>query len=278
MPVNLSFEYFPPRDIEARNRLVDGTSARLARLNPEFFSVTYGAGGSTRDGTFDTIAQLQSAGYDAAPHLSIGADSREQINLVLDRYRDIGVKRIVALRGDIPSGMGSSKRYANNAETLVGWIREHSGERFHIEVAAYPEVHPDATSASADLEFFKNKVAAGANSAITQYFYSPYAYANFIERAAAAGVDIPIVPGVMPITNYESIKRFSAGCGADIPRWLDKNLLEHKDDEKATTSFAVDLLSRMCEQLIQLGAPGLHFYTLNRWGATTRICNNLGLT
>lgn len=277
MTVNVSFEYFPPRDAEARNRLVNGTSARLGRFAPEFYSVTYGAGGSTRDGTFDTIAQLLSAGYDAAPHLSIGVDSREQINTLLDRYRDIGVKRIVALRGDIPSGMGSSKRYGNNAETLVGWIREHSGERFHIEVAAYPEVHPDATSASADLAFFKNKIDAGANSAITQYFYSPYAYANFVERACAAGVNVPIVAGVMPITNYESIRRFSDGCGADIPRWLDKNLSEHRNDEKAITSFAVDFLSLMCEQLIQLGAPGLHFYTLNRWGATTRICTNLDL-
>ncbi len=250
--------------------------ARLEEARPAFYSCTYGAGGSTRDGTRETIAQLKNLGVDAAPHLSIGADSQSAIFDLLDRYRELGVTRLVALRGDVPSGMGRA-RIGYNAEDLVRWVREHSKDHFHIEVAAYPEIHPDATSAESDLEYFVRKVEAGANSAITQYFYNPAAYEDFVERTAAAGVDIPIIPGIMPITNVEGILRFSAKCGADVPRWLLKRMESYADDEKALRAFTTDYLSHMCEALLAGGAPGLHFYTLNRWGVSRTICDNLKL-
>ena len=188
----------------------------------------------------------------------------------------MGVTRIVALRGDMPSGMGAG-RIGHNAESLVHWIREHSGDTFHIEVAAYPEIHPDAESAEADLAFFRAKVDAGANSAITQYFYNPHAYYDYMERVRAAGVEIPVYPGIMPITNLEGILRFSSKCGADVPRWLQKRLESFGADEAAVRAFSTDYLSRMCEELLANGAPGLHFYTLNRWGVSRAVCRNLGL-
>lgn len=273
--LRLSFEFFPPKTepgMESLARVVE----RLKETGPDFFSCTYGAGGSTRDGTRETIGLLQSLGVSAAPHLSIGADSQSAIFDLLDRYRDMGVDRIVALRGDVPSGMGAA-RITHNAESLVRWIREHSGDHFHIEVAAYPEVHPDATSAESDLDYFKAKVDAGADSAITQYFYNPHAYYDFMERAAAAGISIPVYPGIMPITSLEGIIRFSSKCGADVPRWIQQRLKSCGDDESAIRSFTTDYLSRMCEELIAAGAPGLHFYTLNRWGVSLSICRNLGL-
>ena len=269
---HLSFEFFPPREAEGRHKLRDNVAGRLAELAPDFFSVTYGAGGSTRDGTFQTVSELLDAGYSAAPHLSIGGDRDDAIRELLDRYADAGAQHIVALRGDLPSGFG--KRFTNNAEKLVRLIREHAGDRFHVIVAAYPEVHPDAVSMASDLEHFRRKVDAGADSAITQYFYNADSYADFVSRAHAAGVRIPIIPGVMPITNYESLMRFSAKCGADIPRWLDHALQEKGED---IIKFGVEVVTRICERLQQFGAPGFHFYTLNRWGATTRICENLGL-
>lgn len=273
--LRLSFEFFPPKTepgMESLARVVE----RLKETGPDFFSCTYGAGGSTRDGTRETIGLLQSLGVSAAPHLSIGTDSQSAIFDLLDRYRDMGVDRIVALRGDVPSGMGAA-RITHNAESLVRWIREHSGDHFHIEVAAYPEVHPDATSAESDLDYFKAKVDAGADSAITQYFYNPHAYYDFMERAAAAGISIPVYPGIMPITSLEGIIRFSSKCGADVPRWIQQRLKSCGDDESAIRSFTTDYLSRMCEELIAAGAPGLHFYTLNRWGVSLSICRNLGL-
>ncbi|MEM8769204.1 MAG: methylenetetrahydrofolate reductase [NAD(P)H] [Pseudomonadota bacterium] len=271
----LSFEFFPPRS-EAGMETLRRVVTRLEDAQPAFYSCTYGAGGSTRDGTRETIAQLKNLGVDAAPHLSIGADSQSTIFDLLDRYRELGVTRLVALRGDVPSGMGRS-RIGYNAEDLVRWVREHSKDHFHIEVAAYPEIHPDATSAESDLEYFVQKVKAGANSAITQYFYNPAAYEDFVERTAAAGVDIPIIPGIMPITNVEGILRFSAKCGADVPRWLLKRMESYADDEQALRAFTTDYLSRMCEDLLAGGAPGLHFYTLNRWGVSRTICDNLQL-
>lgn len=271
----LSFEFFPPKSepgMDSLTRVV----GRLRETRPDFFSCTYGAGGSTREGTRETVARLLSLGVDAAPHLSIGTDSRSTVFELLDRYRDMGVMRIVTLRGDVPSGMGAS-RISHNAEELVRWIREHSGHHFHLEVAAYPEVHPDATSAEADLDFFAAKVDAGADSAITQYFYNPHAYYDFMDRCAARGIDLPVYPGVMPISSLEGILRFSAKCGADVPRWIEKRLASYADDEAAIRAFTTDYLSRMCEELIGNGAPGLHFYTLNRWGVSLAICRNLNL-
>jgi methylenetetrahydrofolate reductase (NADPH) len=274
-PLRLSFEFFPPRSeagLDSLTRVV----GRLEEADPDFYSCTYGAGGSTRDGTRETISTLLRLGVDAAPHLSIGADDQGAIFDLLDRYREMGVKRIVALRGDMPSGMGAS-RIGHNAEELVHWVREHSGDHFQVEVAAYPEIHPDAVSAESDLEFFKAKVAAGADSAITQYFYNPHAYYDFLNRAVQAGIDIPIYPGIMPITNLEGIQRFSSKCGADVPRWILKRLESWADDEAAIRAFSTDYLSTMCEELISHGAPGLHIYTLNRWGVSRAICHNLGL-
>jgi methylenetetrahydrofolate reductase (NADPH) len=271
---SVSFEFFPPRDEEGRSRLISNVAAKLGQLQPEYFSVTYGAGGTTKDGTQQTVGKLIDAGFDAAPHLSMGADDSNDIRQMLDDYAAAGVKRIVALRGDQPSGFGAS-RFAHNAEALVRLIRDHSGDQFHIEVAAYPEVHPDAEGAQFDLDFFKRKVDAGADGAITQYFYNADAYENFLERTAAAGITVPIVPGVMPITNLAAVLRFSEKCGAEVPRWLRQVLVDKQDDDQATLEFGVEVVTRLCQRLLALGAPGLHFYTLNRWGATTRICQNL---
>ncbi len=273
--LRLSFEFFPPRNEGGQNSL-QRVASRLSELAPDFFSCTYGAGGSTREGTRETIRQLLGMGLSAAPHLSIGTDSQGDIFTLLDGYKAMGVERIVALRGDVPSGSGRA-RFVHNAQTLVEWIREHTGDHFHLEVAAYPEVHPDGRSPEHDLEHFRRKIAAGANSAITQYFYNPYAYYDFMERCTAAGIDVPVVPGIMPITNYEGIIRFSDNCGADVPRWLKRRLESYRDDEQALKSFGIDVVTRLCEDLLAYGAPGLHFYTLNRWGASLAICRNLGL-
>ncbi|MEM9621099.1 MAG: methylenetetrahydrofolate reductase [Pseudomonadota bacterium] len=271
--IQISCEFFPPRDEPGREKLVSNVAAKLGELGPEFFSVTYGAGGSTRDGTLQTVKSLLQTGHQAVPHLSIGNDDQAELLELLDEYRASGVRHIVALRGDQPSGMGAN-RFTHNAEALVRLVREHSGDHFHLIVAAYPEVHPDAKSAQQDLEFFQRKVDAGANSAITQYFYCPEAYAVFVERCAKAGLNIPIYPGIMPITNAESLFRFSEKAGADIPRWLQYGMAD-QETEQDLAKFGVDVVTRLCERLIELGAPGLHFYTLNRWGATTRICANL---
>ena len=273
---SLSFEFFPPRDVPGQKRLIENVAGKLGALEPSFFSVTYGAGGTTRDGTRQTVYRLIDAGFNAVPHLSMGADDKTHIQTILDDYCSRGVKRIVVLRGDQPSGFGAN-RFTHNAEALVNLIRTHCGDQFHLEVAAYPEIHPDASSAEQDLEFFKRKIDAGADSAITQYFYNADAYENFLERCAKAGITAPIVPGIMPITNLASLMRFSQKCGADIPRWLNNVLTDTADDQQATIDFGVDFVSRLCERLLELGAPGLHFYTLNRWGATTRICQNLAL-
>lgn len=270
-----SFEFFPPKTAEGKAKLKE-TQTQLARLNPRFFSVTYGAGGSTTTYTLDTVLDLRASGYDACPHLSCIGSSREQIGEILDLYRANGIRHVVALRGDIPSGMRNIGDFAY-ANELVTFIRESTGDHFHIEVAAYPEFHPEAESANADLEHFRRKIEAGANSAITQYFYNPDAYFRFVDSCESMGVDVPVVPGIMPITNFSQLARFSDACGAEIPRWLRRRLESFGDDLTSLRSFGVDVVTRMCATLLEAGCPGLHFYTMNLHGPTTAIWNNLGL-
>ncbi len=271
-----SFEFFPPRTEQGREKLI-ATSAQLARLNPRYFSVTFGAGGSTRERTFETVCELTArTRVPAAPHLSCISSTRESILDILDAYQREGISHLVALRGDLPSGMvdPGEFRYANE---LVSFIRKQTGDRFTIEVAAYPEIHPQARSASADLENFRRKVEAGANSAITQYFFNADAYFRFIDECEKLGLTLPIVPGIMPITNFSQLARFSDACGAEIPRWIRKRLEGFGDDSQAIREFGIEVVSDLCRQLLEAGAPGLHFYTLNQSAATMAIWNNLGL-
>ncbi|MBX9609982.1 MAG: methylenetetrahydrofolate reductase [NAD(P)H] [Gammaproteobacteria bacterium] len=272
--IGLSFEFFPPRTPEGVARL-SATRRRLAALDPEFFSVTFGAGGSTRELTLETVLEVRNdTGIDTAPHLSCIGFSLADIRAVLERYASAGIRRLVALRGDMPSGTSGfgELRHANE---LVEFIRRERGEHFHIEVAAYPEVHPQAPGAAADLDNFLRKVAAGANGAITQYFYNADAYFRFVEQAAKRGVDVPIVPGIMPITNFSNLRRFSEMCGAEIPRWMVKALQDLGDDHKAIFEFGVDVVTRLCDTLLAGGAPGLHFYTMNQHEAASAVCANL---
>lgn len=271
-----SFEFFPPKT-EAGSEKLQGVRDELARRMPDFFSVTYGAGGSTQERTIDTVLKLQDQGISTAPHLSCVGSTKENIASLLDLYMQHGVNRIVALRGDLPSGMGSAGelKYANE---LVAFIREHSGDHFNIEVAAYPEFHPQAPSAEADLINFKKKVDAGANSAITQYFFNADSYFYFVDRMEKMGVDLPIVPGIMPITNYSSLVRFSDMCGAEIPRWIKKQLEAYGDDTQSIQAFGEEVVTNMCRQLLDAGAPGLHFYTLNQADPSLRVWDNLGLS
>jgi len=276
-PQIFSMEFFPPRTSEAEATL-DRVLTQLAPLGPRFCSVTFGAAGSTREKTFDTVCDIQQhRGLDAAPHLSCIASTRDNIREVLQAYRDHGIRHIVALRGDMPSGMMSAGefRYANE---LVAFIREETGDHFHIEVAAYPEMHPQATNLEGDLNSFKRKIEAGANGAITQYFFNPEAYFRFIDDCERLGITIPIVPGIMPITNYAQISRFSEMCGADIPRWMRKRLEGFGDDRAAIRAFGLEVISDLCRRLLEQGAPGLHFYTLNQSEAVLGIWNNLGLS
>ena len=269
----LSFEFFPPKT-EAGVAKLAVTRDALKQLNPEFFSVTYGAGGSTRDNTRDTVPEIQHQGLAAAPHPSFGGDGEDSVLSLLQQYRDAGINRIVALRGDMPSGMGMARlAYANE---LVSFIRNHSGDHFQLEVAAYPEIHPEAKSYDDDIHFLKQKLDAGANSAITQYFYNVDAYSWFIERCRKAGIEAPIYPGIMPITNYQNLARFSARCGADIPRWMAKQLENYGDDQSSIVEFGIDMVSRLCQNLLEAGAPGLHFYSMNQAEPALSICNNVG--
>jgi len=273
--MGFSFEFFPPKTDKGRSNLLR-TVARLRTHAPEFFSVTYGAGGSTREGTFDTVSAIVAEGLDVAPHLSMGTDDKTAVVALLERYRSAGVRRVVALRGDIPSGIGGT-RHIRYAAELVELIRANFGTDFQIEVAAYPEIHPDAPSPEADLAFFQRKVEAGADSAITQYFYNADAYANFIEACERLGIDIPIVPGIMPITNFSSLVRFSDGCGAEIPRWLRKRLEAYGDDIDSIRAVGADVVTRLCQRLLEMGAPGLHFYTMNQAEPTLAVWDRLGL-
>jgi methylenetetrahydrofolate reductase (NADH) len=270
----ISFEFFPPQTPEGVAKL---TTARqqLAMLRPEFFSVTFGAGGSTQERTLETIRQIHGEGHQAAPHLSCVGSTRASIRALLHTYKDMGIRRIVALRGDLPSGMGSIGEF-HYANDLVSFIRAETGEHFHIEVAAYPEFHPQARSPRDDMLNFKRKVNAGANSAITQYFYNPDAYFRFAEECRRLGVTAPIVPGIMPIVKFSQLARFSDACGAEIPRWIRKPLESFGDDSAAVKEFGLDVVTSLCEKLLAGGAPGLHFYTLNQSAASVEILHRLG--
>lgn len=271
-----SFEFFPPQTPEGMEKL-RATRRQLAQLSPKFFSVTFGAGGSTRDRTLETVLEIQAEGHAAAPHLSCIGSTRENIHAMLEKYRGHGIRHIVALRGDLPSGMAQAGEFRYASE-LVTFIRRESGDAFHIEVAAYPEYHPQARSAQEDLQNFKRKVEAGANSAITQYFYNADAYFSFIEACEAAGINIPIVPGIMPINKFSQLARFSDACGAEIPRWIRKRLEGYGDDSASIRAFGLDVVTDLCDRLLKGGAPGLHFYTLNSAGLTTTIWQRLGLS
>lgn len=275
MALELSIEFFPPQTAEGIEKLRT-TRERLAVLQPAFFSVTYGAGGSTQERTLATVSEIAAAGHVAAPHLSCIGATRASIRELLAIFRERGIRRIVALRGDLPSGMADPGefRYANE---LVAFIRAETGDAFHIDVAAYPEWHPQAKSPRDDLRHFKQKIDAGANAAITQYFYNPDAYTCFVAEARALGVTAPITPGIMPIGSFSKLARFSDACGAEIPRWMRKTFESFGDDTASIEAFGLDVVTELCRQLIARGAPGLHFYSMNQSRLTLEICRRLGI-
>jgi methylenetetrahydrofolate reductase (NADPH) len=270
-----SFEFFPPRTPEGKQKL-RATWQQLARLGPRFFSVTFGAGGSTREGTLETVLEIRAAGHQAAPHISCVASTRADVAAQLERYRAHGIRHLVALRGDLPSGVAATGefRYANE---LVSFIRESTGDCFRIEVACYPEFHPQTRNAADEVGNFKRKVDAGADGAITQYFYNPDAYFRFVDECRAAGITLPIVPGIMPIGNFSQLARFSDACGAEIPRWMRIKLESYRDDSVSIRAFGLDVVTALCEKLLAAGAPGLHFYTLNQAGLASTIWQRLGI-
>ena len=277
MPIStpkISFEFFPPKTAEGRDKLL-AVRDRLAAQNPEYFSVTYGARGSTRDNTRDIVLQIHRDGHAVAPHLSFGGDSEQAVLELIQSYKDAGVKHLVALRGDVPSGMGIHKLV--NANELVALVRKHFGDHFHIKVAAYPEIHPDAENYAKDVYWLGEKFRAGADCAITQYFYTIDAYYYFMDECARQGIDKPVIPGIMPITNYQNLARFSDNCGADIPRWLRQKLSGFGQDMEGLKAFGEETVSRLCEKLIEGGAPGFHFYTMNQAEPTLGILRNLGI-
>lgn len=274
---SVSFEFFPPRTLEGSEKL-RAVRKELSRFSPDFYSVTFGAGGTTRDGTLAAVTEMHTDGVSAAPHLSCVGATRGEMRQLLLQYRDLGIRRLVALRGDLPSGTGAPAggdfRYATE---LVEFVRAETDDWFTIEVAAYPEVHPQARSPADDLDHFARKVRAGADSAITQYFYNADAYFRFVDDARTRGVDVPIVPGIMPITNYTQLARFSDGCGAEIPRWIRLKLASFGDDAGSIKAFGLDVVTGLCQRLLAGGAPSLHFYTLNQAAAASAICERLGL-
>jgi len=277
-PKQFSFEFFPPKTPEGAEKL-KVVRSELGKLNPKYFSVTFGAGGSTQDGTMETVLDIKNAGFKAAPHISCMGTNKEIIIGLLEQYKNNGIQQLVVLRGDMPSGSGSSGNGDfNYANELVSFIREKYNDHFHIEVAAYPEFHPQAANAETDLDNFKRKVEAGADSAITQYFFNPDAYYNFVDACEKRGLSIPIMPGIMPITNYTQLARFSDMCGSEIPRWIRKRLEAYGDDKESIKAFGEDVITRLCGQLLAAGAPGLHFYTMNQTGPTTALWNNLNLS
>lgn len=273
MTQRFSFEFFPPKTPQGRDNLLVTRNA-LNRLRPDFFSVTYGAGGSTRDNTKEIVLAMARDGISVAPHLSFGADDEDTILQLLREYKEAGVDRVVALRGDVPSGMGAQRLVY--ASELVAFIRKHFGDHFRVEVAAYPEIHPDAKSYGEDIAFLKEKLAH-ANSAITQYFYNADAYFYFVDQCQQAGIDKPIYAGIMPITNYANLARFSRNCGAEIPRWISKRLEQYGDDQQSVVAFGIEAVTRLCEQVLAGGAPGIHFYTMNQVEPTRTIWHNLKL-
>jgi methylenetetrahydrofolate reductase (NADPH) len=274
---NFSIEFFPPKTAEGAQKL-RATRAKLAALQPKYFSVTFGAGGSTQQGTRDTVLEIVGEGHEAAPHLSCIGSSHASLRAILEDYRANGIKRLVALRGDLPSGYGamdqasSEFRYANE---LVEFVRAETGDWFHIEVAAYPEMHPQARSPQDDVQNFARKVKAGANSAITQYFYNADAYFRFVDEAAKLGANVPVIAGIMPITNYSQLVRFSDMCGTEIPRWIRLKLASYADDTESIRAFGLEVVTQLCERLLAGGAPGLHFYSLNQAGPTQAIWQQL---
>jgi len=272
----ISFEYFPPKTEAGKEKLLSQTTPALNALKPEFFSVTYGAGGSTRDTTLGIVSSIQESGIAAAPHLSFGGDDEATIGALLDTYKERGISHLVALRGDMPSGMGDMGAlvYANE---LVAFIRARTGDHFNIEVAAYPEVHPQAESYQSDVSFLKGKLDAGADSAITQYFFNVEAYFYFLDQCAAAGISKPVYAGIMPIINFTNLARFSRNCGADIPRWISRRIEGYGDDQESIRKFGVEVVSQLCQTLLESGAPGIHFYTMNQVEPTREIYSNLGL-
>ena len=274
-PKAFSFEFFPPKTPEGMDRL-RATWKQLAQLKPRFFSCTYGAGGSTRDRTLETVLEIQAAGHPAAPHISCIAAARADVAATLELYRSKGIDHIVALRGDLPSGAASAGEL-RHANELVAFIREKTGDHFHIEVACYPEFHPQARSPRDDLVNFKRKLDAGADSAITQYFFNADSYFRFIDDCEAAGISAPVVPGIMPIGNFSQLARFSDNCGADIPRWLRLKMQGFGDDIDSIRSFGLDVVTELCDRLLAAGAPGLHFYTMNQAGLTSTIWQRLGI-
>jgi methylenetetrahydrofolate reductase (NADPH) len=271
----LSCEFFPPQTAEGVEKL-RAVRARLAALQPGFFSVTYGAGGSTQERTLEVVLDIQREGHTAAPHLSCIGSTRGSIRALLEQFKAAGIRRIVALRGDLPSGMADAGEF-RHANDLVEFIRKETGDLFHIEVAAYPEWHPQARNPHEDLANFKRKVDAGANSAITQYFYNPDAYENFVGEARALGVTIPIIPGIMPIGSFSKLARFSDSCGAEIPRWMRRKFESYGDDADSIRAFGLDVVTGLCQRLLERGAPGLHFYTLNQSALTLEIAKRLKL-
>nr|WP_320133823.1 methylenetetrahydrofolate reductase [NAD(P)H] [uncultured Holophaga sp.] len=274
MRPGLSIEFFPPQTPEGMEKL-RGVRSQLAVLQPAFFSVTFGAGGTTRERTFDAVREITAEGFNAAPHLSCIGSSRQSIREILQDYRAAGICRIVALRGDLPSGMVELGEF-RHANELVAFIREETGDHFHIEVAAYPEWHPQARHPQDDLAAFVLKAKAGADSAITQYFFNADAYFHFVDRVRAAGVDLPIVPGIMPIGSFSRLARFSDACGAELPRWMRREFEGLSDDTAAIRELGLELVTRLCERLLAGGAPGLHFYSMNQAGLTLEICRRLG--
>ena len=274
-PRTFSFEFFPPRNEEGQVKLRE-TVQQLAQLKPKFFSVTFGAGGSTRAGTYETVRQIQAEGHQAAPHISCIGTTRADVLALLDSYRRLGISHLVALRGDLPKDAPKTGDF-HFANELVAFIRSETGKKFTIEVAAYPEFHPEAASAHDDIRHFVNKVRAGANSAITQYFFNVDAYWRFVDECESLGLDVAIVPGIMPITNFKQLARFSDACGAEIPRWIRRRLEGYGDDLDSIRAFGLDVTTELCDRLLAGGAPGLHFYTLNRAGPTCTIWERLGL-
>ena len=274
-PRMFSVEFFPPKTPDGVEKL-RAARRSLAELKPAFCSVTFGAGGSTREGTLDTVLEIRGEGLPATPHISCIGTTRDSVREVLARYKSHGIRHLVALRGDMPSGAvdAGDFRYASE---LVAFIRDETGDWFHIDVAAYPEYHPQARSPQDDIANFARKIRAGADSAITQYFYNVHAYWGFIEACDAMGIDVPIVPGIMPIGSYVRLARFSDACGAEIPRWIRRKLESYGDDTASIRAFGLDVVTRLCADLLEGGAPGLHFYTLNQAPLTTAIWRRLGL-
>lgn len=270
---DFSIEFYPPKTPEGAEKL-RAARKRLSALQPKYFSVTFGAGGSTQQGTLETVLEIRREGHEAAPHLSCIGSSRESLRAVIETYKSNGIRRLVALRGDMPSGYGAMGEFRYASE-LVEFIRCETGDWFHIEVAAYPEMHPQAKSPQDDVQSFARKVKAGANAAITQYFYNADAYFRFVDDAAKAGALVPIVAGIMPIMNYTQLMRFSEMCGAEIPRWIRLKLASYGDDTASIKAFGVDVVASLCERLLAGGAPGLHFYSLNQAGPTLDICGRL---